>query len=276
MESPRQREFYVGAASQDDAHDDAFSISSVSLDDDDEDAINNNSIPKHKMTFEEVVAKYGLRYAEIRRDYLRHRRTLRAEPIGNYRDLIAEETRYFDFMYPRYPEEAVRRKPHKCLKPPLIWKIRFAGFKPPSRQQLQLIIQCQSFVAANCADAQRSNWLLVVARYEIGSVARFVWCFLFTKCTNGVSDKVSCPHFLILVQIVDAVEEYGLHLYKHPLLIAAILRQTSKWVKNTVRRVTFFPLHAILIVTIFNPFVVLSFYLQSAPLSTFLGTLWRS
>jgi hypothetical protein len=110
-ETPRQREFYGGRAAPDD---DAYSISSVSLDDNDDDyAINQNPSPKHRMTFEEVAAKYGLRYAEIRRDYLRHRRTLRAEPIGNYRNLCAEETLYFDFMYQRYPKEAVRHKAHK-------------------------------------------------------------------------------------------------------------------------------------------------------------------
>ena len=231
-ETPEQSQFYVG---MDQPEDDEFSMSSVSLDDDEYAIINTTSLPKHKMVFDEVVAKYGTVYAQIRRDYLNHRRTLVAETIGNYRALIAHETLYFDFMYPRYPDKAIRPKPHKCLTPPLIWKIRYAALQPPSTLDLNLIVQCGIFVSENCAKAERNNWLLVVDRYEIGSIVRFVWCLLFIKCTNGVSDKVSCGHFKILVQNVDTVAMYGLELYKHPKLIAAILRQTSKWVKNTVR-----------------------------------------
>ena len=102
-ETPEKREFHVGIEAPED---DAFSMSSASLDDD-EYAINNNSLPKHKMAFEEVVDKYGTDYAETRRDYLRHRRTLKAETIGKYRDLTEQEALYFDFMYPRYPNEAM-------------------------------------------------------------------------------------------------------------------------------------------------------------------------
>ena len=50
-------------------------------------------------------------------------------------------------------------------------------------------------------------------------------------------DKVSCGHFLIVVANHPHIT---LDIYKDPLLIASILRQTSKWVKNTFVLVNIF------------------------------------
>jgi endonuclease III len=64
----------------------------------------------------------------------------------------------------------------------------------------------------------------------MGSLDRVLWSVAFLKSTNGVADKISCTHFRELIKKSQPIR---LDLYKRPLAIAAMLRQTSKWVKNT-------------------------------------------
>jgi hypothetical protein len=90
---------------------------------------------------------------------------------------------------------------------------------------------------------ERNHWETVLESLPVGSVARFVLALFFIKATNGVSDKVSCPHFKELAETIAHL--LSLDIYKEPLVIAAMLRQTSKWVKNTV---------SVLYIFLFHPF----------------------
>jgi hypothetical protein len=71
----------------------------------------------------------------------------------------------------------------------------------------------------------------VLDPFPIGSQQRFLWALLFLKSTNGVADKVSCGHFCNVIKHHPVLT---MEIHKNPLKIASILRQTSKWVKNTV------------------------------------------
>jgi endonuclease III len=57
-----------------------------------------------------------------------------------------------------------------------------------------------------------------------------LWATAFLKSTNGVADKVSCGHFQKLIAKSPNID---IDIYKNPHEIASIIRQTSKWVKNT-------------------------------------------
>jgi endonuclease III len=59
---------------------------------------------------------------------------------------------------------------------------------------------------------------------------RVLWATAFLKSTNGVADRVSCGHFRDLIKNSPPLR---LDCHNKPLQIAAMLRQTSKWVKNT-------------------------------------------
>jgi endonuclease III len=52
----------------------------------------------------------------------------------------------------------------------------------------------------------------------------------FLKSTNDVADKGSCGHFR---ELVKSAPTLTLDFHQQPYLIAAMLQQTSKWVKNT-------------------------------------------
>jgi endonuclease III len=81
-----------------------------------------------------------------------------------------------------------------------------------------------------CSRSERSNWNQVLDGLPLGSLERVLWATAFSKSTNGVADKVSCGHFRVLIKNSHAL---SLNSYQQPYVIAAMLRQTSKWVKNT-------------------------------------------
>ena len=66
-------------------------------------------------------------------------------------------------------------------------------------------------------------------RLPASSLQQVLWAVAFLKSTNGVADKVSCGHFL---KLISKSQDIDLDLYKDPYAIAALIRQTSKWVKN--------------------------------------------
>jgi hypothetical protein len=78
--------------------------------------------------------------------------------------------------------------------------------------------------------SERSNWNQVLEPLPLGSLERILWVTAFLKSTNGVADKVSCGHFRELVKNAPTLT---LDLHQKPYLIAAMLRQPSKWVRNT-------------------------------------------
>jgi endonuclease III len=86
------------------------------------------------------------------------------------------------------------------------------------------------FAHDNCRDAERNNWNDVLEPLEKGSIERLLWGIAFLKSTNGVADKVSCGHFRKLIR---KNTHMSLDMHTQPYRIAEILRQTSKWVKNT-------------------------------------------
>jgi endonuclease III len=90
--------------------------------------------------------------------------------------------------------------------------------------------QLLQFSQKYCSQSQRNNWGKVLEGLEIGSVERLLWAIAFLKSTNGVADTVSCRHFRSLIKQSPTI---NLEMYEQPLEIASMIRQTSKWVKNT-------------------------------------------
>ena len=82
-----------------------------------------------------------------------------------------------------------------------------------------------------CGSSPSFHWMETLDNLPPGPSC-FAWCLMFCKATNGVSDVVVCQHFKRAIAKVGTLtlEE----LMEDPKLIARILRQTSKWAKNTV------------------------------------------
>jgi endonuclease III len=98
------------------------------------------------------------------------------------------------------------------------------------------------FAAVHCRYAYRNNWNSVLRPMDPGSLERTLWALAFLKSTNGVADAVSCGHFRTLIALSKANKavQISLDLCDSPLVIASLIRQTSKWVKNTFVLVNIF------------------------------------
>lgn len=187
---------------------------------------------KHKKpTFEELENKYGVDYAEEWRVYSTWKKeSAPKERIGTIRPLCPEEIRYFDFFSLRYKDlPTIREEKHKLLNPPKSWIQRRSDLTIPTNYN-NVIDKMAIFSRSECPNAQRNNWDKVLSPLKVGSLERLLWATAFLKSTNGVADKVSCSHFLALI---NRSAIFPLEIYKEPFLIAAMIRQTSKWVKNT-------------------------------------------
>jgi endonuclease III len=105
-------------------------------------------------------------------------------------------------------------------------------FVPPKDfvVQMDALIHFPTVVCKDCIAAERNRWEDVLSPFPIGSLQRVLWAVAFLKSTNGVADKVSCGHFRA---VISKFPSFSLEIYKDPQTLAAILRQTSKWIKNT-------------------------------------------
>ena len=140
------------------------------------------------------------------------------------------EERYFEFMCPIYESLPLFKRNYVDWKTaPASWELR-AGMLGSSLI-LEVIETLHRIAEETCGSSPRFHWMETLESLSPGP-SRFVWCLMFCKATNGVSDVVVCQHFkrAIAKQGDLSMEE----LVKDPKLIDRILRQTSKWAKNTV------------------------------------------
>ena len=185
-----------------------------------------------KPAFPEYVERFGVEHAEKWVAYNTFRKTLRAETPGTIRPLLPPEKDYFDFVKKYYEHlPTVRVSPHNFNKPPPSWIKRYSEFHPPV-SYINLLASLAQFVkdCKACSASERNNWHDVLSPFPIGSLSRVLWSIAFLKSTNGVADKVSCGHFRT---IIKKSHQLSIEIYNDPYAIASILRQTSKWVKNT-------------------------------------------
>jgi hypothetical protein len=152
------------------------------------------------------------------------------ESLGTVCPLVQEEKEYFAFMAPIYMDAPLRKV--KCVDwccPPPSWLERY---KLLDTRKINLVLESIHLVANEaCQNTPRFKWMETLQDLPPG-VSRFVWCLMFCKATNGVSDVVVCNHFKLAIQKMGSLSID--QLIAKPVLIAQILRQTSKWAKNTV------------------------------------------
>jgi hypothetical protein len=162
--------------------------------------------------------------------YAVHKPTSKKEPLGTIRSLQFEEEQYFAFMYPIYQSLPLfkinlvdwQNAPHN-------WVLREKMLV--SHLILGVIETLHKIAEETCGSFPRFHWMETLDNLPPGP-SRFAWCLMFCKATNGVLDVVVCQHFkrAIAKQGALTLEE----LVADPQLIARILRQTSKWAKNTI------------------------------------------
>jgi hypothetical protein len=169
-------------------------------------------------------------YRDAVTTYTRYKQGCQKETLGTVRPLLPEEEEYFSFMAPIYRGAPLfKAKIVDWSSPPNSWLDRYQLLVPTSSNA---IIDTIHLIAREaCQDTPRFRWMEALSDLPPG-VSRFVWCLMFCKATNGVSDVVVCKHFKLAIEKVGALSME--ELIAKPLLIAQILRQTSKWAKNTV------------------------------------------
>ena len=212
-------------------------------DDDDEIALEDAMVDKKtgkrrqskraiKEMYEPLVANAHEKYYQWRKRITKGFK-LKDSPLGDARRLEDAEKDFFENIRCLYDVKGTLRDYiHPFTEPPPSWRKRYNILQqllPPSIWNIDRLIAFSKLFP----DAPRNNWVDVVPvhKYPIHSMKRNIWSLLFTKCTNGVSDKNTCSHFRKLLQ-----DDYPISLgvHRHPLELARILRGTSKWVKNTV------------------------------------------
>jgi hypothetical protein len=111
------------------------------------------------------------------------------------------------------------------------WIKRKEALIPPQNfnSQMDALIHFSTVNCNACISAEQNQWEDVLQPFPIGSLQRLLWAVAFLKSTNGVADKVSCGHFCAVIKTFPKLSP---DVYKEPHT-TAILRQTSKWVKNT-------------------------------------------
>lgn len=191
---------------------------------------------KRRPAFADYVSRFGILYAEEWQAYnLWRRNALSKEKIGTVRPLLPEEIRYFDFAQKFYKEiPPTRKKKHNFSNPPLPWQKRKNAFTAPTEalfiSQMDALFQFATVDCRESAQSERNRWEDVLGPFEIGSLDRVLWAVAFLKSTNGVADKVSCGHFR---KLITKCPTLSLEIHKDPYALASLIRQTSKWVKNT-------------------------------------------
>jgi endonuclease III len=198
----------------------------------------NKKIQKYKKpSYVDYLNRFGQDYADHWQSYYLWKRNFPKDPIGTFRPLTDPEKSYFDFAKQYYQHIPTRRtSEHSFFSPPAPWKKRLQLLTPPDQfiTQMDALIQ---FSNKFCHDSERNNWNDVLAQLQKGTIEHLIWAVAFLKSTNGVADTVSCGHF---AKVIAKVPNLTLQVYKDPYLIAAIIRQTSKWVKNTFVLVNIF------------------------------------
>jgi endonuclease III len=155
------------------------------------------------------------------------------EVVGTIRNLLPEELQYFEFAQRYYKYlPAICARDHYFIKPPTPWIKRKEALIPPQNFILQMdaLIHLSTIDCKDCISAEQNRWEDVLQPFSIASLQHLIWAITFLKSTNGMADKVSCGHFCA---VIKKFPKLSLDVYKEPHTIAAILRQTSKWVKNT-------------------------------------------
>ena len=182
-----------------------------------------------KPTFYSYLISRGEEHAEALKAYTEWKKTLPKERMGTSRPLLPQEVAYFDFAQKYYQCDTLRPNKHRFTSPPKCWQNRFDKLTKPTDYK-HLIDSLCNFSRSECAQCQRNNWNQVLGPLQEGSLPRVLWALAFLKSTNGVADKVSCCHFK---KLIEKDPEISLDLCDQPYRIAAMIRQTSKWVKNT-------------------------------------------
>jgi endonuclease III len=185
---------------------------------------------KKKPTYEDYFNKFGPEHAEIWKTYSEWKKKLGPEVTGTIRPLHSQEIEYFNFHRSYYEKlPVIRQKTHCFTDPPLSWKKRYSSCPIPLNFQyvMDFIIE---FSKKHCPNSERNNWGKVLHKIPLGSLQRLLWGIAFLKSTNGVADTVSCGHFR---KLIEQSPDISLELCEHPLQVASMIRQTSKWVKNT-------------------------------------------
>lgn len=190
---------------------------------------------KHKKpTYADYLQRCGEAHAQIWQNYNSWKTTSPKEPIGTARPLNNPETIYFNFLKTYYESlPTIRERPHYFSFPPKTWKARLLNCNHPTTETFRIQLDSlNEFSMRHCQHAQRNNWnkVLPADKLPFGSLERLLWALAFLKTTNGVADKVSCGHFLKLIQNKPNL---SIESYNDPYFIASLIRQTSKWVKNT-------------------------------------------
>jgi endonuclease III len=211
------------------------------LSDDEEDKSSSHSTHKSltpsrkKPTFADYVENFGEEHAIVWRTYTNwkfaHFKGAKKEKTGTLRPLYLEEIEYFEFAKKYYQHlPPLREGKHPYISPPAKWKTRLLDLVVPTYQnEIDALVE---FVSSSkiCSKSERSNWNDVLAPLHHGSLERVLWSIAFLKSTNGVADKVSCGHFR---ELIRQNPHLPIRIHEDLHAIAAMLRQTSKWVKNT-------------------------------------------
>jgi hypothetical protein len=164
-------------------------------------------------------------YRDAVSKYLKHKTASKKEPLGTVRPLKEEEEEYFCFMSPIYKSSPLLKQNRvEWDNPPKSWILRLQKLDRASI--VNVIENIHQIAKEVCQNTPRFKWMETFEGLPPG-VSRFVWCLMFCKATNGVSDVVVCKHFKLAIEKIGplTMEE----LIENPLMIARILRQT----KNT-------------------------------------------
>ena len=180
--------------------------------------------------FQRDLERHGSEIANANLKYRMWKRKVKPDRVGDDRRLMEYEKKYFQANIDRYQHSACRETVHPCVSPPATWIKRAGEIKPPA--ELKATIHALISIATEfCGRSERQNWERVLAPLPLGSTARTIWALLFLKSTNGVADTVTCNHFAKLVRKHADISWSDVHP-SNIERVAAILRQTSKWVKN--------------------------------------------
>ena len=181
-------------------------------------------------TFYSYLISRGEEHAEALKTYTDWKKALPKEGMGTSRPLLPQEIAYFDFAQKYYQCDTTRPHKHRFVSPPKCWQKRLDDLCKPTDYYQHSLNSLAAFSRSECAQSQRNNWNQVLGSLQEGSLQRVLWALAFLKSTNGVADKVSCCHFK---KLIEKDPRISLDLCDEPYQIAAMIRQTSKWVKNT-------------------------------------------
>jgi hypothetical protein len=212
--------------------------SAHSDDDDDDDGDDDDDVEQKKNKKRKKINIVSKEQLEIEDRYLQWKGENKNEPLGTLRDLVDVEKAYFNVRLKRYAQQKALRDAKKnknvWVDPPHSFFMQYHKFqlrhKPPP---IELLERLHLFTQKYLGDQPRMQWQSFLSDIPGSIESRFCWCLLFMKPTNGVSDKVSVGHFSALI-CKSKAGPLCLQDLTNKYLVASILRQTSKWVMNTV------------------------------------------